>query len=134
MGFGEATLLHVEEHFLRDLAHASLVLSDVLIPLHGDRRIGIGAALWVDEERVALGVILAALEVLRNVNLATVSRATFADRDRLGDDVGSRVVRGVNHFRTGVLVLAVIREGDGNDLSTSALSFHDDTWVFHGET
>ncbi len=57
------------------------MLGGVLVALHRDRRIGIRTALAIDEQRIALGVVLAALEVLRDVDLAAVGGAAFTDRD-----------------------------------------------------
>src|SRR5207244_10608983 len=99
-------------------------------PANGDRRIGVGARRGVDEQGVALGVILAILEMLRHVHKAAVSRPAFADRDRLGNDIRSRFVGGMNHFRTGVLMLAVISESDGENFTARFAAFHDDTWIF----
>src|ERR1044071_3823719 len=40
----------------------------------------------------------------------------------------------MNHFCAGVLVLAVISESDGEDFTPRLAAFHDDAWVFHGQT
>ena len=49
----------------------------------GDRGIGVGAAGGVDQQRVALGVVLAILEMLRDVDEAAISGAACADGDDL---------------------------------------------------
>jgi len=48
---------------------------------------------------------------------AAVRAAALADGDGLGDDVGGRLVGGVDHLGAGVLVLAVVGEGNGDDLA-----------------
>ena len=82
----------------------------------GDRGIGVGAAVGVDQKRVALGVVLAILEMLRHVDEAAISGAAGADRDRFGNDVARRFIGGVNHFRAGVLMLAVVGQRDRDAL------------------
>jgi hypothetical protein len=57
------------------------------------------------------------------MDLATVSGASFANRNRLGDNVTRGVVREVHHFRARVLVLTVISEGDGEYFAASAFAF-----------
>ena len=87
----------------------------------------------VDEQRVALGVVLAILEMLRHVHEPAISRAAFADRDRFRNDVRRRFVGGVNHFRAGVLMLAVVRQRDGKNFAARFATFHDDAGIFHGQ-
>jgi len=41
--FADTALHHIEQHFLRNLTDAGLVLSRVLVAFHSDRRIGIRA-------------------------------------------------------------------------------------------
>ena len=69
------------------------MLDAVGVAADGDGGIGVGAAVGVDEEGVALGVVLAALEVLRDVDDAAVGAAALADGDGLGDDVGGVFTR-----------------------------------------
>ena len=105
----------------------------VTVAAHGDGRIGVGARVAVDEQRVALGVVLAALEVLGDVDLAAIGRAAFADRDGFRNDVGGRFVGGVNHFCTGVLVLAGVGQCDRDHLTACAATFHDHARILHRE-
>ena len=107
------------------------MLGRVAVALHGDGGIRVGAAVAVDQQGVALGVVFAAFEMLRDVDLATVGGAPFADGDRLGNDVRSRVIGGVDHLGTRVLVLAGVGEGDGDDFAAGAFALHDDAGVFH---
>ena len=66
MGFAEAALLHVEDLFGADLADAGFVLGGVLVAAHGDGGVGIRAAVGVDEEGIALGIIFSLfLQVLK---------------------------------------------------------------------
>ena len=109
------------------------MLGGVAVAFDGDGRVGVGAGVAVDEQRVALGVVLAALEVLRDVHLAAVGGAAFADGYGFRDDVRGGVVGGVDHFRAGVLMLAGVGKGDGDHLAAGTLAFHDDPGVFHRE-
>ena len=99
-----------------------------------DGGIGVGAAVGIDEKRVALGVVFAALQVLRDMDHAAVGGAALADADGLGDDDGGGVVGGVDHLGAGVLMLAVVGEGNGDDFAAGALTFKDHTGILHRET
>src|SRR6478609_1232439 len=57
----QTALLHVENLLRADLANAGFVLDGVARAAHGDRRISIRARRRVDEQRVALGIVLAIL-------------------------------------------------------------------------
>ena len=109
------------------------MLDGVAVAAHDDGGIGVGAGVGVDEQRVALGVVFATLEVLRDVNDAAVGGAALADADGFGDDEGGGVVGGVDHLGAGVLMLAVVGEGDGDDFAPGAFALQDDAGVFHGE-
>src|SRR5690606_19665798 len=78
-------------------------------------------------------VVFATLQVLRDVNLAAIGGAALANGDGFRDDVGRRVVGGVDHFRAGVLVLSVVGERDGDDFAAGAFTFEDDAGIFHRE-
>ena len=78
--FGEAALLHVEDLLFADLLTLASCWHGVAVAAHGDRRIGVRAAVGVDQQRVALGVVLAALEVLRDVDQAAVGGAALCRR------------------------------------------------------
>lgn len=67
-GFTEAALHEVEDLIGADLADAGFVLGAVLIATDADGGVGVGVAVAVDEQGIALGVVFAALEVLRDVN------------------------------------------------------------------
>ena len=70
----------------------------------------------------------------RHVDLATVSGASFADRDRLGDDVTRGVVREVHHFCAGILVLTVICKCDREHFAASAFALKHNARILHCET
>ena len=57
----QTALLHVENLLRADLADAGFVLHGVTSSAHGDRRISIRTCRRVDEQRVALGIVLAIL-------------------------------------------------------------------------
>ena len=110
------------------------MLDGVLAAAHGDRRVGVGTAVLVDEQRVALGVVTAVREGLRDMDQAAVGRTAFADGDRLRDDVRGRVIGRVNHLRTGVLVLTIVGQGDREDLAAGALAAQDHAGILHRQT
>ncbi len=79
--FGQAALLHVKDLFGADLTDTGFVLHGIAGAADGDRRIGIGARSRVDQKRVALGVVLAMLQVLRDMNESAICGATSPDRN-----------------------------------------------------
>src|SRR5581483_3780436 len=64
----EAALLHVENLFGAHLADAGFVLNSVTRSAHGDGGIRVGSRSCVDEQGVALGVVLAMLQMLRHMD------------------------------------------------------------------
>src|SRR5205814_6791482 len=79
--FAQPALLHVKDLLGRNLRHAGLVLNGVAGAANGDRRIGVRTRGGVDKKRVALGVVLAILEMLRHMDKPAISGAAGADRD-----------------------------------------------------
>src|SRR6266576_5441057 len=71
--------------------------------------------------------------MLWHVHQAAVSGATFADRDRFGNDVARRLVGSMNHLCAGVLMLTIIGKRDGQDFAARLATFHDNTGILHGE-
>ena len=63
--------------------------------------------------------------------IPAVGGAALADGDRFGDDVRSGLVGGVDHLGAGVLVLAVVGQGDRDDLAAGPAALEDDARVFH---
>ena len=57
----------------------------------------------------------------------------MADGNGLGDDVGCGLVGGMYHLGAGILVLAVVGEGDGDDLAPGLAALEDDPGVLHGQ-
>ena len=110
------------------------MLHGIVLTTCSDRRIGVGAAVGVDQQRVTLSIVLTILEVLWHVHLAAVGGASFADRNRLGDDVTRGIVSEVHHFSAGVLVLAVVGKCDGQHFAAGAFALQDHAWILHGET
>src|SRR4030095_11601691 len=132
--FAYAPLLHVENLLGAHLADTCFVLHGIAGAAHGDSRVSIRAAGRVDKKRVALGVVLAILEMLRPVNQTAVSGSAFADGDRFGNNVAGRFIGSMNHLRSGVLMLAVVGERYGKNFATRLATFHDHAGIFHGET
>src|SRR5881227_2437001 len=93
----ETALLHVENLLRAYLADAGFVLNSVAGAAHGDSRIRVRSRRRVDEKRVALGVVLAILQMFRHVDQSAVSGATFADRDRFRNNVAGRFIGSMNH-------------------------------------
>ena len=114
----EPALLHVEDLFRADLAHRSFMLGGVTRASNRDGRVGVGTAAGIDQQSVALGVVLAALEMFRHVHQTPVSGAALADTDTLGNDVAGGFVGRVHHLCPGILVLPVAGQRNADYLAT----------------
>src|SRR3954453_9850452 len=112
----------VEELLLADLRDRRLVADVDVVLADADRRVGVRAALLVEEERVADDLRLRAVRALGDLEQAAVRGAPAVLGDRLGEDVRRRVRRGVDDLAAGVLVLAVAGERDRQDLAVRALA------------
>ena len=112
MRFTEAALLHVKDLLSRNLRHAGFVLNGIARATDGDGGIGVSARGGINQKCVALGIVLAILEVFRHVDQSTIGSSAGADRDRFRDDVRRCFIGRVQHFRAGILVLAVVRQRD----------------------
>src|SRR5690606_30120368 len=64
---------------------------------------------------------------------AAVSRTATVTSHRLGNNCRGGVRCDVDHLRTGVLVLALAGEGDGQGLALGMLANQVDSWVLHGD-
>src|SRR3954447_6126504 len=123
----------VEELLLADLRDRRLVADVDIVLADADRRVGVRAALLVEEERVADDLRLRAVRALGDLEQAAVRGAPAVLRDRLGEDVRRRVRRRVDDLAARVLVLAVAGERDRQDLAVGALAHQVDARVLHRE-
>src|SRR5246127_4724365 len=71
--------------------------------------------------------------MLRHMHQTAVSSASRANTDALGNDVTRGFFRGMDHFRSGVLMLTVPSESDADHLSASFSTFQHHTGIFHGQ-
>ena len=74
---GRAALFYVEDLFLIDLADARLILGGVLITAEGNRGIGVGSAVRVNQECITFRVIFTALEMPGDMNQSPKRGAAF---------------------------------------------------------
>src|SRR5947208_472036 len=130
--FTQAALLHIKDLLGRNLRHAGLVLNGIAGAADRDRGVSICARGGVDKEGVTLSVVSAILEMLRHMYKSSISGAAGADRDRFRDDVRCGSVGSVDHFRAGVLVLAVVSQRDREHFAAGLASLQDHAGVFHG--
>ena len=63
------------------------------------------------------------LQVLRHMHEAAIGGAAGSDGDRFRNDVRSRFIGGVNHFRAGILVLTIVGERDREHFATRFTAF-----------
>src|SRR3954451_4476242 len=107
----------IEELLLADLRDGRLVADADVVLADADRRVGVRAALLVEQQRVADDLRLRAVRALGDLEQAAVRGAPAVLGDRLGEDVRRRVRRGVDDLAAGVLVLTVAGERDRQDLA-----------------
>src|SRR3954451_23874628 len=79
----------VEELLLADLRDGRLVADVDVVLADADRRVGVRAALLVEQQRVADDLRLRAVRALADLEQAAVRRAPAVLGDRLGEDVRS---------------------------------------------
>jgi hypothetical protein len=123
--------MQVEELLLADLRDGGLVADVDVVLADADRRVGVRAAVLVEQQRVADDLGLRAVGALGDLEQAAVRRAPAVLGDRLGEDVRGRVRRGVDDLAARVLVLAVAGERDRQDLAVGALAHEVDARVLH---
>src|SRR5919108_519347 len=103
---GETVRHEVEKLLLADLRDGRLVADVDVVLADADRRVGVPAAVLVEQQRVADDLRLRAVRALGDLEQAAVRGAPAVLRDRLGEDVRRRVRRGMDDLAAGVLVLA----------------------------
>ena len=128
---GDAVGLQVEELLLADLRDRRLVADVDVVLADADRRVGVRARVLVEQQRVADDLGARAVGALGDLEQAAVGAAPAVLGDRLGEDVRRRVRRGVDDLAARVLVLAVARERDREDLAVGALAHQVDARVLH---
>ncbi len=96
-------------------------------------REGLGDRVLVEDQCVALDVALGAGGAFVDADQAAVGGDAAVLADRLGDDLGRRVRRGVHHLGAGILMLALARVRDRQHLSGGTLADEVDGRVLHGE-
>src|SRR3954452_25365995 len=87
---GDAARHQVEELLLADLGHAGLVADVDVVLADADRRIGVRAAVLVEQQRVADDLRARAVRSLGDLEQAAIARAPAVLGDRLGEDVRRR--------------------------------------------
>src|SRR5215208_1210746 len=130
---GEAAAHQVEELLLADLGDRRLVADVDVVLADADGRVGVRARVLVEQQRIADDLGLRAVRALGDLEQAAVRGAPAVLGDRLGEDVRRRVRRRVDDLGAGVLVLALAREGDAQDLAVRALAHQVDRRVLHRE-
>src|ERR1700692_1010760 len=105
----EAALLHVKYLLRVDLTNRSFMLRGITGAPDSDRRVSVSAAAGIDQQSIALGVVLTAFEMFRHVDQTPVSSSSFADTDVLGNDIAGRFVGGVDPFGPRFLMLHITR-------------------------
>src|SRR6185437_16750785 len=82
-----------------------------------DIRHGVSAAFRANQKRVALRVV-ARVRCLRvNTDETAVGVVCLAGADALGNDAAARVLAEMDHLGSGVGLLKVVGDGDGEELS-----------------
>ena len=98
-----------------------------------DVRVRIRARVLVQQERITAHVALGVLRLRMHLQQATVTRAPVLLGDGLRGNRRGGVRRDVHDLATGVLVLPVARERDGEDLTLRARLHQVDRRVLHRE-
>src|SRR3972149_4685058 len=117
--------LAVEELLVPDLRGRRLVLHLGRRFLHLDVREGEGGAVGANQEGVALGVVPGVLRAFEDAHLAAIGVPSTACGNPLRDDRRAGVLSEVDHLRSCVRLLAVVRHGDGIELPDRVVPLED---------
>src|ERR1700722_18323851 len=93
--FAQPALLHVEDLLRVDLTDRRFMLRRVTGASNRDCRISVGAAAGINQQSIALCVVLTAFEVFRYMDETPVGCSSFPDTDALGNDVAGGFVGGM---------------------------------------
>src|SRR5438270_1105687 len=130
---GDAVRLEVEELLLTDLRDGGLVADVDVVLADPDGRVGVGARVFVEEQRVAHDLRARLGGALRDLQQAAVAGPPAVLRDRLGEDVRRGPRSGVDDLPARVLVLAVAGERDREDLAVRLLAEEIYRRILHGQ-
>ena len=128
---GQAAALEVEELLLADLADRRLVADGDVVLVDLDVRVGVRAALFVQQQRVADHVGLGAVRALGDLQQAAIAGPAAVLADRLGDELARRVRRRMHQLAAGVQVLAPAGKRHRQDLAVRAFAQHVDRRILH---
>src|SRR6185436_16062310 len=100
---GNPAAHQIEELLVADLRDRRLVTDVDLVLVDLDVRVGVGARVLVEDQRVAHDLRLRALRALRNLEEAAIAGAPAVLRDRLRRDHGRGVLRDVDDLAARIL-------------------------------
>ena len=99
------------------------MLDDRRIVVDVDIGEGMCTAAVGEQEAIALRVVACILRIRPDIDQATVAILTLASTNPLGDDAATSVLPEVNHLRTRVGLLEVVRDSHGVEFSYRVIAF-----------
>ena len=99
------------------------MLDDRRVIIHVDVGEGVCTAAVGEQEAIALRVVARILRIGPDIDQATVAILTLASTNTLGDDAAAGVLPEVNHLRTRISLLEVVRDSHGVEFSDRVITF-----------
>ena len=116
-------LLAVEDLVFADLARRGFVLDDRRVVVDMDVGEGVCTAAVGEQEAIALRVVAGILCIGTDIDEPAVAILALTSADTLRDDAATSVLPEVDHLRTGVGLLEVIRDSDGVEFGYGVIPF-----------
>src|SRR5262249_55067997 len=124
-----AALIEIEDLLLADLRCRSLVLDLRRIVTDLDVRESVRAGMAADQQAVALRLIPRSLGLRQYLHQTAIAVVRMPRRDALRNDPAARVFADVDHLRSGVGLLPVVRQRDRIELPDRIVALQNATRI-----
>lgn len=134
IGFFDTATLEIEEFLGGDFFDGGLMLDlgGRFMDPHG--WVGVGTGKWIKQERITDDRCFGSGRPASDMHEATVAGASAILTDGFRNNARGGVGSLMDHFGSGILMLACSGIGDGEDFAPGAASGQIDGWVFHRDS
>ena len=130
--FADTTLLEVEQLIFTDLGGCGFVLYFGGVIFHFQIWEGMCAATVAHQQGITLGEVVGIFSFFTHFHQTAVGVVALTGGDTFGDDRTAGIFTQVDHFGTGIRLLAIIGNGYRIELTHGVVPFQDTTWIFPG--
>ena len=99
------------------------MLDDRRVVVDVDVGEGVCTAAIGEQEAIALRVVARILRIRPDIDQTTVAILTLASTNTLGDDAAAGVLPEVNHLRTRIGLLEIVRDSHGVEFGDGVITF-----------